>query len=160
MTINHQSITENAFQLDLLIECETDFLPSKKDFSTWAHLALRPTETHHSELSVKIIDNQKSAELNEHYRRKPYPTNVLSFPYRGPTLPAYRVYGDLVLCAPVIAQEALSQHISVQDHWAHIFIHGCLHLIGYDHISPEEAEEMENKEIALLESLHIANPYN
>lgn len=160
MTINHQTTTDNAFQLDLLIECQTDFLPSPEDFLTWARLALKPTEEHHSELSVKIINNQKSAELNERYRRKPYATNVLSFPYRGPTLPAYRVYGDLVLCAPVIATEALAQQISVQDHWAHIFIHGCLHLIGYDHINPEEAEEMENKEIAILANLNIANPYH
>ncbi|MDD1625774.1 MAG: rRNA maturation RNase YbeY, partial [Methylococcaceae bacterium] len=102
---------------------------------------------------------QESAELNEQYRHKQGPTNILSFPVEVPFGIELNLLGDLVVCAPVLEKEALEQHKALTDHWAHIIVHGVLHLLGYDHIDDKEAELMENKEITILNKLNIKNPY-
>ncbi|MGZ8237169.1 MAG: rRNA maturation RNase YbeY [Methylobacter sp.] len=112
-----------------------------------------------TEIVVRIVDEQESAELNEQYRHKSGPTNILSFPVDLPEGIELDLLGDLVICAPVVEKEALEQGKTLTHHWAHIIVHGVLHLLGYDHIEDDEAELMENKEIAILNKLQIDNPY-
>nr|WP_256969536.1 rRNA maturation RNase YbeY [Crenothrix polyspora] len=114
---------------------------------------------HDTEIVIRIVDEQESQALNEQYRHKQGPTNILSFPVDVPDGIELDLLGDLVICAPVVAKEALEQQKALMDHWAHIVIHGVLHLLGYDHIDDSDADEMESKEIALLKQLHINNPY-
>ena len=108
---------------------------------------------------MRIVDEQESAELNEQYRHKSGPTNILSFPVDLPEGIELNLLGDLVICAPVLEKEALEQEKLLAHHWAHIIVHGVLHLLGYDHIDETQAELMENKEIAILNKLNINNPY-
>ena len=115
------------------------------------------------ELTIRVVGEAESAELNERYRHKRGPTNVLAFP--SEPLPAEGAedellpLGDLVICAPVVAREAAEQGKTLEAHWAHIVIHGALHLVGYDHETDAEAGEMEGRERELLAALGIADPY-
>ncbi|KJV05184.1 rRNA maturation RNase YbeY [Methylocucumis oryzae] len=146
--------------LDLQLAFDADNLPTEQQLQTWIDVALSEC-TYDTELVIRIVDENESASLNQHYRNKTGPTNVLSFPFEAPDLPDFAsdLLGDLVICAPVIAEEALTQQKPLHHHWAHIVIHGVLHLLGYDHIDDDEAEIMEQKEIALLQQLNINNPY-
>ena len=113
------------------------------------------------EVVIRIVDETESAMLNERFRGKPGPTNVLAFP-GGDAVAAEvdaRVLGDVVICAPVVAKEAGAQGKALDAHWAHIVIHACLHLRGFDHESEAEARQMERRERALLAELGIADPY-
>jgi len=111
------------------------------------------------ELTIRIIDKDESAYLNSTYRHKKGPTNVLSFP--DTPLPGFLAdsLGDLAICADLVAEEAQEQQKSVEAHWAHLIIHGFLHLLGYDHEKDDEAEIMENLEIQILQNLGFKNPY-
>ena len=133
-------------------------LPDEQQIHRWVDAALQnhPSDT---EIVVRIVDEQESAELNQQYRHKSGPTNILSFPVELPEGIELDLLGDLVICAPVLEKEALEQQKVLADHWAHIIIHGVLHLLGYDHIEDDEAEVMESKEISILNTLKIANPY-
>lgn len=149
-------------QIDVQTACESDKdLPAIDDFQRWADVALRGDGN--AEVVIRIVDEAESRELNHHYRGQDKPTNVLSFPMELPEELAAVVdenmLGDLIICAPVVAHEALEQHKVLQHHWAHMVIHGMLHLQGYDHIEADEAEEMESLEIKLLQQLGIDNPY-
>ncbi len=145
-----------------LIEIQTIFnskgQPDQKHIQQWVDAALEGFNQD-TEIVVRIVDEQESAELNEQYRHKSGPTNILSFPVEVPEGIELNLLGDLVVCAPVLEKEALEQHKTLSDHWAHIIVHGVLHLLGYDHLDDEEAELMENKEIAILKQLTIKNPY-
>lgn len=132
--------------------------PEPEQIQRWVDAALADYEPD-TEIVVRIVDEQESAELNEQYRHKPGPTNILSFPVEVPDGIELDLLGDLVICAPVLEKEALEQHKVLADHWAHIIVHGVLHLLGYDHIDEAEAELMESKEIAILDTLNILNPY-
>jgi probable rRNA maturation factor len=143
--------------LDLQIACEGD-VPSEQQFQQWVDLALDQVEED-CELSIRLVDEAESAELNGTYRGKDYPTNVLSFPFEAPVEIEPILLGDLVVCVPIVQKEAIEQNKPVENHWAHMIIHGCLHLLGYDHIDDDEAEEMESLEITLLKSLAINDPY-
>jgi probable rRNA maturation factor len=132
--------------------------PSAAQIQLWIDTALADLEQD-TEIVVRIVDAQESAELNQQYRHKQGATNILSFPVEIPEGIDLNLLGDLVVCAPVLEQEALQQGKNIADHWAHIIIHGALHLLGYDHLDDEQAEEMESKEIALLQKLNIPNPY-
>jgi probable rRNA maturation factor len=132
--------------------------PEPEQIQRWVDAALEGYQPD-TEIVVRIVDEQESAELNEQYRHKPGPTNILSFPVEVPDGIELDLLGDLVICAPVLEKEALEQHKVLADHWAHIIVHGVLHLLGYDHIDEGEAELMESKEIAILDTLNILNPY-
>ena len=112
------------------------------------------------ELSIRITDNEEAADLNQAYRAKAGPTNVLSFPADVPAETGSGLLGDLVICAPLVQREAAQQKKPEEAHWAHLVIHGVLHLLGHDHQVPAEAEQMEALEIDLLGHLGFPNPYN
>lgn len=133
-------------------------LPSEQDLQTWIDTALHDY-TPDTEIVVRIVDESESAALNSQYRHKQGATNILSFPADLPEELELDLLGDLVVCAPVLEREAHEQHKLLQHHWAHILIHGVLHLLGYDHLNDKDAEDMETKEIALLKTLDIPNPY-
>ena len=110
-------------------------------------------------LLVRIVDEAESQALNKQYRGIDKPTNVLSFPFEAPPQVPSDHIGDLVICAPVVEREAVEQGKSLEAHWAHMVVHGVLHLLGYDHATDEEAETMEWLEIAILGGLGFPNPY-
>ncbi|WP_236172443.1 rRNA maturation RNase YbeY [Pseudomonas pseudonitroreducens] len=146
-------------ELDLQVASEAAGLPSEAEFRTWCELALRQRQND-SELTIRLVDEAEGRELNKTWRHKDYATNVLSFPADVPDeLLDIPLLGDLVICAPVVTREAAEQGKSVQAHWAHLVIHGCLHLLGYDHIDDVEAEEMEGLERELLAELGHPDPY-
>ena len=135
--------------------------PSIDDFQRWVDLALVDDKC--AQVSIRVVGEAESQSLNKEYRSKDKATNVLSFPMQLPDdviseLNAVML-GDLVICAPVVEAEAIEQHKKSLDHWAHMVIHGMLHLQGYDHISAVEADAMENLEIKLLQQIGIDNPY-
>ncbi len=132
--------------------------PSEQQIQQWVDTALEEVN-HDTEIVVRIVDESESAELNEQYRHKQGSTNILSFPVEIPDGIDLNLLGDLVICAPVLEKEARQQSKLLTHHWAHIIIHGVLHLLGYNHLDDEQAEEMESKEIALLQKLNIPNPY-
>jgi len=110
-------------------------------------------------ITITLSDNEQSAALNKTYRNKVGPTNILSFPEE--TIPGFKTesLGDLIICVPLIIEEAKQQNKTLEAHWAHLTIHGTLHLLGYDHIIETEAEEMEGLEVAILAKFNISNPY-
>ena len=133
-------------------------IPSLSQFTTWVESVIG----FHGEdfqVSIEIVDQKTSQELNKTYRNKDKPTNVLSFVLELPEFVDEILIGDLAICAQVVEEESKQQNKNSKDHWAHLTIHGCLHLLGYDHIDEEEAEEMEAIEIKLLDQLGIKNPY-
>lgn len=150
-----------------LVNASTDNqLPATEDFTRWTRAALaalhRDTD---AELSIRVVDEEESADLNSTYRQKSGPTNILSFPYAGvPGITGmdsadFPLLGDLAICAPLVRQEAEAQQKTVQAHWAHLTVHGVLHLNGLDHEEPEAATAMESLEIHILDTLGFANPY-
>ncbi|NBI13003.1 rRNA maturation RNase YbeY [[Haemophilus] felis] len=145
--------------IDLQIACEqVDNLPTEQQIQTWANLAVQP-ELADVEITVRIVDEVESHELNLAYRGKDKPTNVLSFPFECPEEVQINLLGDLVICRQVVEKEAEEQNKLLMAHWAHMVVHGCLHLLGYDHIEESEAEEMENLETQIMQSLGFEDPY-
>lgn len=146
-------------ELDLQIASTADALPSHADFLAWCNLALRQ-RSNASELTIRLVDAEEGLQLNSTWRAKDYPTNVLSFPADIPDgLLDIPLLGDLVICVPIVEKEAAEQNKNLTAHWAHLVIHGCLHLLGYDHINDIEAEEMENLERQLLAEIGYPDPY-
>ncbi len=135
-----------------------DDIPDEESLTRWLQTACL-TDIAYS-ISVRVVAEQEAKALNNHYRNKDYATNVLSFEFDPPPIPMERLHlGDLILCKQVIEKEAKEQGKKVNDHWAHLIIHGALHLQGYDHLTDAQAEEMENLEINYLNQLGIDNPY-
>lgn len=149
--------------LDLQLACANEAgLPSEAQLTTWLTTALSVipnTQTTEWEITVRIVDTEESQTLNRDYRGQDKPTNVLSFPFEAPPGIELPLLGDLVVCRQVVEQEASAQQKPLMDHWAHMIIHGCLHLLGFDHIKDDEAQIMEAKEVVLLAQLGINNPY-
>ncbi|HLF10952.1 MAG TPA: rRNA maturation RNase YbeY, partial [Gammaproteobacteria bacterium] len=133
-------------------------MPAAAGIRAWAARAI--ADLAQGELTIRIVAESESAELNSRYRRKQGPTNVLAFPSEAPAVSAEELLplGDLVICAQVVAREAREQGKSLEAHWAHIVIHGALHLIGYDHETEPEAQAMEERERELLAELGFADP--
>ncbi|THG79435.1 rRNA maturation RNase YbeY [Pseudomonas sp. A-1] len=146
-------------ELDLQLASTAGELPGEAQLRRWCELALRQ-RTAPSELTIRIVDEAEGRELNRTWRGKDYATNVLSFPAEVPEgILDIPLLGDLVICAQVVAREAAEQGKAADAHWAHLTIHGCLHLLGYDHIDDDEAEEMEALERQLLAELGYPDPY-
>ncbi|TMO81763.1 rRNA maturation RNase YbeY [Pseudoalteromonas spongiae] len=145
-------------ELDLQIAHECDNLPSFEQFELWANKALANLKPD-AELTIRISDAKESQQLNHEYRGKDKPTNVLSFPFEAPPGIELPLIGDLIICPEVVLQESIEQEKAFHDHFAHMVVHGCLHLMGYDHIDSEEALEMESLEKQLLADLNINDPY-
>lgn len=156
--------TTNKVQLELQHERAFATIPSIENIQKWVEVAYQADTN--TALSIRIVDDEEGQQLNKMYRGKDYATNVLSFVFEPPSLPIgakkslFPPYlGDLVLCQPVIQREAMEQQKTLSHHWAHLVIHGVLHLQGYDHMTKHDAYRMESLEIRLLERLGIANPY-
>lgn len=132
-------------------------VPSDEELQVWAQAAWLGQDA--SEVTVRIVGTDESQALNHQYRGRDKPTNVLSFPFEAPPGITVALAGDLVICAPVVEDEAREQHKPLSSHWTHMVIHGMLHLQGYDHINDKDAEAMESLEIRLLSRFGIGNPY-
>ena len=132
--------------------------PAKNEIKSWAKATLNQQNTSGS-LVVRIVDEAEMISLNHQYRKKEKPTNVLSFRCDLPTHIRGDILGDIVICASVVAREALAQDKTAQEHWAHMVVHGVLHLLGFDHENEQDATKMENHEITILSELGFANPY-
>ena len=145
-------------KVDIQRATNTPDIPENRQFRKWARTVLSDCDKN-TELTIRIVDEEEGSELNRKWRKAKGPTNVLSFPYADNKQIADGLLGDIIICAPVIRREALKQKKSLESHWAHMVIHGTLHLLGYDHIKPEDAGIMEKLEIKLLESLGYTNPY-
>ena len=146
-------------KLDVDVQIATVFspLPAGSELELWVQTALRDQAK--TELTLRLVDSKESSELNSRYRGKDQPTNVLSFPAELPPGVDIPLLGDIVICAPLVSEEAAAQGKSLQAHFAHLVIHGVLHLQGYDHQDDEQAAEMEALEVEMLDSLGFANPY-
>ncbi len=145
-------------QLELINEGNLS-APAQVEFEKWLKQVAESLNTE-GEVCIKIIDVSESQYLNHTYRGKDKPTNVLSFPTEIPAFVESRHLGDLAICGPVVEQEAQEQNKPLSHHWAHMTVHGMLHLLGFDHIEDDEATEMESLEAAVLQQLSIANPYS
>lgn len=133
-------------------------LPAPQSFRKWAEAALGK-RVRQADLAIRVVDEREGRALNRHYRGKDYATNVLSFPAELPDGVKLPILGDIVLCAPVVAREAGEQGKALAAHYAHLTVHGVLHLLGMDHEDPVEAEAMEQLEREILAVLGIADPY-
>ena len=147
-----------AITLDLQLASTATALPTTPQFQQWLEAAILPFQPD-AEVTVRIVDNSESQQLNFDYRGKDKPTNVLSFPFQCPPGIELPLLGDLVICAPVVAQEAAEQGKPLIAHWAHMVVHGSLHLLGFDHINDDDAEQMEAEEVTILQQLGFSNPY-
>ena len=137
--------------ISIQIASQLNNVPTKAQFKRWAKAALRVD----TEVTIRLVDAQEALELNSQYRGKDYATNVLTFPLTEEP----HLMGDIIICAPVVAAEAAAQHKDLTAHYAHLTVHGMLHLCGFDHENEPQAELMESIEIQILAKLGYANPY-
>jgi probable rRNA maturation factor len=136
-------------------------LPSEAQFNLWVSAALaRDCDLDEPELTIRLVTPDESQQLNAEYRGKDKPTNVLSFPFEAPPQVPIPLLGDLVVCVDVVEQEAAEQGKTTTAHWAHMIVHGCLHLLGYDHIKDDEADIMEGLEREIMAQLGFSDPYS
>ncbi|MBC6904567.1 rRNA maturation RNase YbeY [Saccharophagus sp. K07] len=145
-------------EVDVQIATADKNIPSEEDFRSWVAAAL-PADKINSELTIRVVGFDESRSLNAQYRQKDKPTNVLSFPSELPPELQIPLLGDLVICAGVVEREALEQGKTLLAHWAHMVVHGTLHLLGYDHETDADAEVMEALETRILGTLGFPAPY-
>lgn len=136
-----------------------DDVPDAGRFQLWAEAALAGEPRESVSLSVRVVDEVEIQDLNQRYRKKSKPTNVLSFPFEDPPGVVSDELGDVVLCASVVRREAAEQGKEPLAHWAHLLVHGVLHLCGHDHQTDDEAEQMEGEERRILATLGYPDPY-
>ncbi len=145
--------------LDLQIATESEEgLPSEALLTEWFNAAIGE-QRNEAEATIRIVDEEEGQALNAEYRGKDYPTNVLSFPFEAPPGIEIPLLGDMIICRQVVEREAKAQEKPLMSHWAHMVVHGSLHLLGYDHIDDAEAEEMESLETAIMQALGFNDPY-
>ena len=161
MTATRARAEAAAVRLDLQLRSRATHVPTRAQFLRWVKAALAGRLDVPAELTLRVVGPAEMQALNREYRGRDYATNVLSFPFEQPpgiALPR-RVLGDIVLCAQTVQREARAQGKPVAAHWAHLTVHGVLHLLGMDHVKKQEAARMEGAEIAVLGTLGIPNPY-
>jgi len=149
-----------GIEIELQLASNAPGIPSKNDFIKWVGASLAESKIEDVEVVVRIVDETECATLNESYRGKTGSTNVLSFPYEAPPRVEINLLGDLIICAPVIECEAKDQGKPADAHWAHMAVHGTLHLLGYDHQTDEQVVEMESREKKILIGLGYDDPYH
>ena len=149
-------MTSKRLNLSVQYACNATGLPSRPQIRTWVRAALDVDGKRGGQITIRFVDSEEGQSLNSDYRGKGYATNVLSFPYD--TEPV--VAGDLVICANVVEREAAEQSKTLEAHYAHLIVHGVLHLQGYDHeTGDEDAQQMEAMERSILAQLGFADPY-
>lgn len=149
-----------AARIDVHFAAHRPWVPSGASLRRWAYLALDVRGAGQAAVSVRVVGLRASRALNARYRGKDVPTNVLSFAGAGLSPSGINFLGEIVICAPVLAWESRQQGKPRTAHWAHITIHGILHLLGFDHIQPRRARKMELLETQILESMGFSNPYH
>ncbi len=149
---------KSSIIIDLQNDSHISGTPSVEQFQDWVSASLL-SSYHQLEQTIRIVDVAESQQLNKNYRAKDKPTNVLSFPAEDSEYLDYEHLGDLIICASLVKDEALKQDKELFSHWAHLVVHGMLHLQGYDHLTDVEAEKMETREIDILAALGHTNPY-
>ena len=149
--------------IELDVQHEVAGLPADEELLKWVRETLKTEQAGNTELTIRLVDEAESAELNLQYRNKKGSTNILSFPFELPPEiePEFELnlLGDLVICADIVKRQAQQQKKQELAHWAHMVVHGTLHLLGYDHIDSAEADVMEKKEIKILSQLGYTDPY-
>ena len=155
--MNHSDSTGPKLSLAVQYASDAPNLPARAQIRRWIHSAL----SHPAEITVRFVDEAEARALNRAYRDKDYATNVLTFDYSESEPGAERKInsGDIVICSAVVAREAAKQHKLLIDHYAHLIVHGVLHLQGFDHEDPSDADIMETREAAILKRFRITNPY-
>lgn len=148
-----------TYQIDIESNSQSQLLPAVPELERWISAALQSQQFEEAEVSVYIVDEAEGRELNAQYRGKDYPTNVLSFPADIAEEIGIPLLGDLVICAPVVEREAQEQGKTLPAHWAHMLVHGTLHLVGFDHIDDDEAVIMETLETQIVTGLGYPAPY-
>ena len=145
--------------INLDVQREVEALPKNEELLKWLKETLVSEQHGDTELTIRFVDEKESASLNEQYRYKKDSTNILSFPFEAPAEVELNLLGDLIICSDVVKKEAAQQQKDELAHWAHIVVHGTLHLLGYDHLTDEQANIMEAKEIKILSQLGYSDPY-
>jgi len=145
-------------KINLQIITQEKNIPSESLFKSWVKAALQGKKQK-MEVTIRLVDEPEITELNKKYRHKKSPTNVLAFSFQAPPGIKIPILGDIVICAPVANKEAIEQKKSSQAHWAHLTIHGVLHLLGYKHSTQKDTQKMEALEIRILKKLGFPNPY-
>lgn len=148
-----------AYEIYIESNSQSQALPATEQLEAWIAAVLRHQQLEDAEVSLYIVDEAEGEELNSQYRGKDYPTNVLSFPADIPEEVGVPLLGDLVVCAPVVEREAQEQGKTLAAHWAHMLVHGTLHLLGFDHIDDDEADAMEQLETEIITGLGYPAPY-
>jgi len=143
----------------LQLASENKSMPQENDFIKWFNIITQHTEIKPENITIRLVDKTESQMLNKQFRDQDRPTNVLSFPSQLPADIDADYLGDLVICAPVVELEAREQNKTIDAHWAHMLVHGVLHLKGYDHIHTEQAREMEQLEKEILVDMGFSDPY-
>jgi len=151
-------------QVDVQVAVDEQFVPESGDIATWVSRAIQAAgHTDETEVSGRVVGASEMQQLNSEFREQDKPTNVISFPagsIEGLPPDAQLPLGDIVVCASVVRSEAEKQCKAVADHWAHMMVHGTLHLLGFDHENDSDASVMEDLEIQILADHGIANPYS
>jgi probable rRNA maturation factor len=146
-----------TIEVEIQRESDLSSIPSDREFENWAVAVLQDHDE--AELVIRLVDIEESRKLNEQFADRNKPTNVLSFPASLPPSIHLPLLGDIVICAPLVEREAEEQNKAILAHWAHLTVHGILHLLGHDHQSDEEAASMEALETGLVQSFGFPNPY-
>jgi probable rRNA maturation factor len=157
LTARVDSVGQLILELQQVTQ-RADDLPTEDDFRSWVEAVL-PQDHDPVELVIRLVDEKESRQLNRDFRGRDRPTNVISFPFEAPAEVTLPLLGDLVICVQVVVREAAEQGKEPYAHWAHMVVHGVLHLLGYDHQNDSEAEKMERLERKILLSLDFPDPY-